>query len=216
MGKNMKIYIPLLILIIGTLFFTSCSSNEDVVATASDNSSSDNSSSDNSSSDGAAISTFTGTFNGECAGAYAKTDMMVITDNKTAAEGQIVYSDSGCSTKEYGHNINYTVESTVTATVDNKSVSKIEGTTTTSFHTIYTDDRVSNANSGSWCGKSDWVKDTPKDVTGLDCSDDFGTTYGAAGVKKYDIWYISGNTFMHSEFNSDGYASSLDYTKTKE
>jgi hypothetical protein len=162
-----------------------------------------------------AISTFNGTFNGTCAGANSKTDVMVITDT-TATEGEIVYSDSGCSTKEYGHNINYTVESTVTAAVDNKSVSKIEGTTTTSFHTIYTDDRVSNANSGSWCGKSDWVKDTPKDVTGLDCSDDFGTTYGAAGVKKYDIWYISGNTFMHSEFNSDGYASSLDYTKTKE
>jgi hypothetical protein len=33
MRKNMKIYIPLLILIIGTLFFTSCSSDEEVATT---------------------------------------------------------------------------------------------------------------------------------------------------------------------------------------
>jgi len=33
MRKNMKIYIPLVILIIGTLFYTSCSSDEEVAAT---------------------------------------------------------------------------------------------------------------------------------------------------------------------------------------
>ena len=44
-----------------------------------------------------------------------------------------------------------------------------------------------------------------------------GLTFGTAGIKKYDIWYLSGNTFMNSgAFDSEGYASSLDdliYTK---
>jgi len=163
---------------------------------------------------GAAISTFNGTFNAECNGANSKTDIMIISDT-TAAEVSMIYSDSECTAKMSGSTLNYTVTSTTTATVDSKSVTKIEGTTTTSFYTIYTDSRVSSANSGSWCGKSDWVKDTPKNVTGLTCSN-IGEEYGAAGVKKYDIWYLSGNTFMHSEFSSDGYATSLDYSKTKE
>jgi hypothetical protein len=161
-----------------------------------------------------AISTFNGTFNGTCAGANSKTDVMVITDT-TATEGEIVYSDSGCSTKVWGHSYNYSVVSTVIATVDGKSVSKIEGTTTTSSRTLYTDAYVTSANEGSWCGKSDWVKNTAQNVTGLTCSS-LSETYPAAGVKKYDIWHLTGNTFLHSGFSSDGYATSLDYTKTKE
>ena len=201
MRKNMKIYIPLVILIIGTLFFTSCSSDEESATTAA-------------AAAGAAISTFNGTFNGTCAGANEKTDIVVISDT-TAAETTMVYSDSECTTKSHANTLNYTVVSTTTATVDAKSVTKIEGTTTTSLSTIYTDSRVTNANEGSWCGISDWVKNTAKDVTGLTCSN-LNETYGSAGVKKYDIWYLSGSTFMHSGFNSDGYSTSLDYSKTKE
>ena len=165
-----------------------------------------------------AISSFNGTFIGTCAGADAKTFKMVIADT-TAAESRLIYSDSACSTKKWGYTLNYTVTSTATATEEGgKSVTKIEGTTTTSFITLYTDAYVSNANDGSgWCGKTDWVKDTAQNVTGVNCSNSLGLTFSAAGIKKYDIWYLSGNTFMNSgAFDSEGYASSLDdliYTK---
>ena len=65
--------------------------------------------------------------------------------------------------------------------------------------------------------KTDWVKDTAQNVTGVNCSNSLGLTFSAAGIKKYDIWYLSGNTFMNSgAFDSEGYPSSLDdliYTK---
>ena len=165
-----------------------------------------------------AISSFNGTFIGTCAGADAKTFKMVIADT-TAAEGRLIYSDSACTTKKWGYTLNYTVTSTATATEEGgKSVTKIEGTTTTSLITLSTDQYVSNANSSSWCGKTGWVKGTAKDVSGIDCSSSLGLTFGAAGVTKYDIWYLSGTTFLNSGgFDSDGYPTSLgDVTYTKQ
>ena len=47
-------------------------------------------------------------------------------------------------------------------------------------------------------------------LTGVDCSNDLSLNFSAAGVEKYDIWYMSGSTFMNSDaFDSEGYPSSL-------
>ena len=101
----------------------------------------------------ASISDFNVTFIGTCAGANAKTFKMVIAET-TAAESRIIYSDSACSSKTWSYTLNYTVASTASATEEGgKSVTKIKGTTTTSSITLSTDAYVSNANSGSWCGK---------------------------------------------------------------
>ena len=54
-------------------------------------------------------------------------------------------------------------------------------------------------------------------MTGLDCSNSLGLPFGATGIKRYNIWYLSGNTFMNSgEFDSESCPFSLDdliYTK---
>ena len=165
----------------------------------------------------AATSDFNGTFLGTCPGADSIRKKMVI-NGDTAAQSWIIYSDSECESENYIYTFNYTVASTATATEDGgKSVTKIQGTTTTTTITPLNDTYVTymNASSG-WCGKTDWVKNTAKDVTGLDCESTLGSTWDAAGVTKYDIWYLSGSTFMNSGFNSTSYSSELSdtvYTK---
>ena len=203
--KYLKNYIVLISIL--AVMLSSCSIDEESTTSAT-----------TSTTSVAPISDYNGTFNGTCAGADARTWKMVITDT-TAAEIMLVYSDSGCTSEVWSYTLNYTVESTASATSDGgKSVTKIKGTTTTSSLTLSTDQYVSNANSSSWCGKTGWVKGTAKDVSGLDCSSSLGQTFGAAGVTKYDIWYLSGTTFLNSGgFDSDGYPTSLgDVTYTKQ
>ena len=194
-----------MVLIVGTVaLLGSCSKEESTIAAA-----------DNTTTVVASISSFNGTWIGACPGANNPAWKMVIADT-TAAVVRAVYTDSDCENESHNSTFNYTVSSTATDTVDGKSVTKIEGTLTTIIMTLNTDSRTSSAEDNQWCGKSEWVKGTGKDVTGANCQTALSETFAAAGSKGYDIWYINDNTFMNYAFDSEGYPENLDdlvYTK---
>jgi hypothetical protein len=149
----MKIYVPLLVLIIGTLFFTSCSSDDAVVATATTAGVSDPNTDATLGITGQTMTIgsidYTTSLVSNCslitdlktkAGAaiYVKTQIFLY-DNKTLLKDSYHYSDSSCTTTSGSSIItdddDYTFSNPVSDPEDNASF--IVGSSETVTGTVY-------------------------------------------------------------------------------
>ena len=181
------------------LFVQSCSIDENVTTATVSKSATD----------------YIGTYLSAC-GSNKQQEKVVITDGSGGSVYanwyKISHSDSACSTVLKTIQYNHTAGAMGDTTDDDgNSVSKVSLVTvnvTATLNSTYT----SSANDDSWCGFSNWVADTAKDITGQDCTNSLSESFSSTLTEKYDIWYLNGTSFQKSEESTEGYPTTLDET----
>ena len=126
------------------------------------------------------------------------------------------FSDNSCtaSTKYTSTEINSTISIGDDKTLDDGTIAtKFLATLGKYYLTPHTDDQATSYNTGSHCGKNNWIKDTKNQINGANCN---GTVQFSEGTVVYVVFRIvDGKTFSSGSDLTD-YPSSLDdttYTK---